>query len=130
LLFVGVNAHAVRGASVFGAGFFWVLRVHGGAICIVIKGKGLRGEQFVSLSKQRGKNLALELGEDFGCRGSGSGGEGRRETPWWTVAWVWFYVNGRNVPVLVLIADIDWRRGAVGGVLGLKVFATRGRMTP
>jgi hypothetical protein len=72
LLFVGVNAHTVRGASVFGAGFFWALRVHGRAICIVIKGKGLRGEQFVSLSKQRGKNLAIERSKDFGWVGDWS----------------------------------------------------------
>jgi hypothetical protein len=48
--------------------------VHGTATCIVIKGKGLRAEQFVSLSKQRGKNLAIKLGKEFGWVGDWSGG--------------------------------------------------------
>jgi hypothetical protein len=33
--------------------------VHGRAICIVIKAEGLRGEQCISLSKQRGKIWAF-----------------------------------------------------------------------
>ena len=54
--------------------WFWAL-VYGREICIVIKGKGLRGEQFISLSKQRGKNWALVAGK-LGR------GEGRKRPDW------------------------------------------------
>ena len=43
--------------------------VYGRVFCIVIKTRGLRGEQFVSLSKQRGKITRHRSEADFGSRG-------------------------------------------------------------
>ena len=45
--------------AAFGRKILELVEVYGRGICMVIKTRGLRGEQFVSLSKQRGKNWAF-----------------------------------------------------------------------